>query len=188
VIESTGNTNSTIGVTLKDSIIRDVAHSIVQGSPPAMSTYTFTADHDDYDQSTNQGTPNGSTVFRTETNLLNVDPLFVNPVSGANGITGSYQLALGSPLIDAGSATPLAPGETDLAGQPRIVAGLSPCGTAVRDIGAYEHQTSCTPSSQPSGGSTAPTGQQAAALKKCKKIRNPAKRRKCKKRARRLPL
>jgi hypothetical protein len=189
VEEESGNANTNIAVTLTDSIIRDVAHSIVQQAPPASSTFTFTADHDDYDQSTNQGTVDSSTVFRTETNMLNVDPLFVNPISGAGGISGDYRLAPGSPLIDAGSSTPLDPGETDLAGQPRIVAGLSACGTAVRDIGAYEFQTTCSVPSQPSQPSTAsPTGQQAAALKKCKKIKNPAKRRKCKRRARRLPL
>jgi hypothetical protein len=186
LLESSGNMNSTISVTLADSILRDVAHSIVQMTPPSGATFTVIADHDDYDQSTNQGTPNGSTIFRTETNLVNVDPHFVSPLSGANGITGDYRLAADSPVIDIGSSTPLTAGETDLAGQPRIVDGVSPFTGAVRDLGAYEFQPP-QPASTPAPVS-ALTGQQAAALKKCKKIKNPAKRRKCKKRAKRLPL
>jgi hypothetical protein len=40
----------------------------------------------------------------------------------------------------------------------------------------------------PTAGSTAPTGQRAAALAKCKKKKSKAKRRKCQKRARQLPV
>jgi hypothetical protein len=187
--EETGNASSTITVNLTDSIIRDVAHPLEQGTPPATSTFTFTGDHDDYDQSANLGTVDGLTVVRTETSLVNLDPHFVTPVSGVNGITGDYRLAADSPVIDAGSTTPLGLGETDLAGMPRIVDGAAPCAAAIRDLGAYEFQGSCAP---PSGGSPTaqpgPTGQQAAALKKCKRIKNKVKRKKCKKRARRLPL
>jgi hypothetical protein len=46
--------------------------------------------------------------------------------------------AFGSPLVDAGSARPAAPGETDLHGQPRVVDGG--VAGAVRDIGAVEYQ------------------------------------------------
>jgi hypothetical protein len=179
VEEYTANTNSDIAVTLTDSIVRDVAHSVVQGTPPASSTFTFTADHDDYDQSTNLGTPDASTVFRTETNLVNVDPLFVNPISGANGITGDYRLSATSPVIDAGSATALGPGETDLASQPRIVDGVAPFAGAVRDLGAYEYQ----PAPPPTGSTPAPNlSVPPATRKRCKKKKHrAASAKKCKK-------
>jgi hypothetical protein len=184
-----GQATTSISVSVYDSIIRDVTHPVVQMTPLALgATVDFTADHDDYDASVN--VPAAGSLdpgqSRTETNLLNVDPLFVNPVSGVNGISGDYRPTPSSPVIDAGDATPLALGETDLAGQPRIVDGVSPFTGAVRDLGAYEFQPP-QPASTPAPVS-APTGQQAAALKKCKKIKNPAKRRKCKKRAKRLPL
>jgi hypothetical protein len=180
VLESTGNMNSTISVTLTDSIIRGFTHSIVQQTPPAGSTFSISADHDDYDQATDQGTPDGSTIIRTEMNLVNVDPLYVNPVAGANGISGDYRLSAGSPVIDAGDSAPLATGETDLAGQPRIVAGLTACGTAVRDLGAYEFQTTCSPPQSPS--SSAPSSP-AAHKRKCKKRKHrAASAKKCKKR------
>jgi hypothetical protein len=185
---SNADPNATQTINLTDSIIRDVGHPIEQQAPAAGATYTVNSDHDDYDATLDLPASPGGQIVRTETNMLNVDPLFLNPISGANGINGDYRLAYNSPVIDMGSSTPLAAGEADLAGQPRIVDGVAPFMGAVRDLGAYEFQPvppTTTPAPTPASG---PTGQQAAALKKCKRIKNKVKRKKCKKRAKRLPL
>jgi PKD repeat protein len=50
-----------------------------------------------------------------------------------------YRLAYDSPLIDRGSPAAAGPGETDLAGLPRVADGDDD-GTAARDIGAFEYQ------------------------------------------------
>jgi hypothetical protein len=189
-----GNAGANVTVGLTDSIIRDVSHPIDQASLVGGTTVTLNADHDDYDQTLDQPSPPGAGQVRNETNLLNVDPLFVNPITGANGITGDYRLSANSPVIDQGDSAPLGTGETDLAGLSRIVDGAGQCTMPVRDLGAYEFQGACTPVPVPSPttttttSQTGPTGLQAAALKKCKKVKGAAKRRKCKRRARRLPL
>jgi hypothetical protein len=180
VEEDTDQTGSSITVGLRDSIVRGLAHSVVQTSAPSATTLTYTGDHDDYDASTDLPASLGTGQVRNETNLVNVDPLFVNPINGANGLSGDYRLANNSPVIDAGDTAPLDAGETDLAGQPRIVAGLMACGTAVRDLGAYEFQTTCSPPQSPS--SSAPSSP-AAHKRKCKKRKHrAASAKKCKKR------
>jgi hypothetical protein len=60
-------------------------------------------------------------------------------------------------------------------------------GTATGDDGTFTTQAQAAPSPGPSP-STAPTGQRAGALKKCKKKRTAQQRRKCKKKANRLPV
>jgi PKD repeat protein len=77
---------------------------------------------------------------RTETGIVNVDPLFIAPVSGPNGLSGDYRLAFNSPVIDIDSSTPLGVGETDIRGLPRIVDGAAPFSGPARDLGAYEYQ------------------------------------------------
>ena len=60
------------------------------------------------------------------------DPQFVDP--GA----GDLRLRQGSPAIDVGQPTPAAGNERDVAGNPRVQDGNGD-GTAVRDMGAFEH-------------------------------------------------
>ena len=60
--------------------------------------------------------------------LLNIDPLFVN------AMTGDYHLSAGSPCIDAGDPSYVAlPGETDIDGEARVQ------GAAI-DLGSDEFQ------------------------------------------------
>jgi hypothetical protein len=58
-------------------------------------------------------------------NLFNLDPMFVDTAAG------NFHLQPCSPLLNAGDNSVVAPGETDLAGNPRIQGGIV-------DIGAYE--------------------------------------------------
>src|SRR5262249_49375255 len=124
----------------RDSIIRGVAHPVLQETPNATSTYSFTGDHNDYDTTADTPTLPVSGLTRTEANTSPVDPLFLNPISGANGINGDYRLAHDSLAIDAGSSTAISLNETDLRGLTRIVAGAPPFTTVARDLGAYEYQ------------------------------------------------
>jgi hypothetical protein len=173
--------NAVQTLNLQDSIIRDVGHPIDQQMPAVGAVYTVNSDHNDYDQTQNLPmTPNGTDTFRNESAIFNVDPLFLAPINGSNGLAGDYRPATGSPVIDIGSATPLAAGETDLAGLPRIVDGAPPFSGAVRDLGAYEYQP------VPPQGQTGTTPVPPALVPtKCKKKRKKhsaaAAKKKCKK-------
>jgi PKD domain len=141
VEEQTGNSGSNITVNLTDSIIRDVGNASELGTVPLSSSFTLNADHDDYDQSSDLPAVLTAGQTRSETNILpNVDPLFVAPVFGADGISGSYRLAYNSPVIDQGDSAPLGMGELDQAEHDRIVDGAAPFTGPVRDLGAYEYQ------------------------------------------------
>jgi hypothetical protein len=126
--------------------------------------------------------------------ITNQNPL-VGELGDNGGPTATVPLLPGSPAIDAGD--PGTPGDpfpacpaTDQRGLPRG-GSAGPC-----DIGAFELQ----PAPPNPGGeqispltipppTTAPhTGRRAKALKRCKKAKKPDKRRKCKRRARRLPV
>jgi len=70
--------------------------------------------------------PVGTPTYETEV-VISADPLFVSPEAG------KFQLAVGSPCIDAGSTElPLKLSDLDRDGNPRI------CGT-VPDLGTYEY-------------------------------------------------
>lgn len=77
---------------------------------------------------------NGNFYTGTYTNNIDSDPLFLSPTAGSGnlyqGITGNWQLQLGSPCINAGNPAGNYPA-TDIAGNPRII------GSAI-DMGAYE--------------------------------------------------
>jgi hypothetical protein len=106
------------------------------------------------------------------------DPLLVNPVVGPSQ---DFHIACaGSPVIGAGVAD-LANGPTDR----DAVSHPTP-----PSIGAYEFtgSTPCALPPMPAASGSAPTGLRAAALKKCKKKHSARKRRKCRKRAKRLPI
>jgi hypothetical protein len=167
-------------LTLDSSIVRGPAGILTSsGDGTASCTITFS------DGMTTSGGP-------CETFQTSAAPSFVDAA------TDDYHLTpIGnSMLIDQGN--PLAPpaGATDFDGDPRAIDSDGTCPlTPVRDIGADEVAApipDCplppTPTPTPTAQQTAPTGLQAAALKRCKKKRTPAKRRKCRKRARQLPI
>ena len=78
-------------------------------------------------------------------NNRNVDPQLVDP--GA----GDLRPLQGSPAIDNGQPTPAAGNERDVAGNPRVQDGNGD-GTAVRDIGAFEHTFVAPPADGGGGG------------------------------------
>jgi hypothetical protein len=61
---------------------------------------------------------------------------------------------------------------------------IGPGGTSACSISSVTYSEVTPPAAKPPG----PTGRRAAALRKCKKIKNKLKKKKCKKRAQRLPL
>jgi CSLREA domain-containing protein len=135
-------------------------------------------------------TDTGCTGFTASGDLVDANPLF--GTLGANGgPTQTIPLLAGSPAINAGN--PATPGgafpacpATDQRGLPR--GG----GAGICDIGAFEVQPPPSPPGGDGGGggATGPTGLRAKAIKRCKKKfrHKPAKRRKCLKRARKLPV
>lgn len=111
----------------------------------------------------------------TGTGNVTVAPAFVNSAAG-----DFHETAVSAGTIDLGTSTGVLPGELDVAGQARSQ-GAAP------DIGAYE----IAPAQSPPGltpNPTTPTGQRAAALKKCKKKHSAKKRKKCKRKANQLPV
>jgi hypothetical protein len=126
------NTSGTSVVTLHDSIVRGFpAPQLLDLGAQAFGGghASLTVDHSDFRFANTQS------VTRGPGNLDNVDPGFAS--------TLNFHLAADSPLIDAGSTTPPADGETDLADQPRRVVGNSGCVLA-RDMGAFEYQSPAT--------------------------------------------
>jgi hypothetical protein len=134
---------------LRDSIIFGFAEQLrcqdqTQGNAdfPALTT-----DYSDYPSVLLMIDP--GCVF-TESNHLTAEPGFVNPAS-------DFHLAMGSPLIDAGTPGAIGGGEsaTDLDGNPRLADGNSD-GIARRDLGAYELQPLPPPGGTPPGGTVTP--------------------------------
>lgn len=81
----------------------------------------------------------------------NADPQFVNPAS-------DFHLQSSSPALDAGTATGIPAGDTDLDGNPRIQPKAVDCAGQV-DMGAYEltvHDTACPPAGPPTARVTTP--------------------------------
>jgi PKD repeat protein len=144
-----GFTDQTSSITLSDSVISGPATAL-ERSAVTGGTANLTASYDDYPAGTYTGTGAGST---TESDVLHAGPDFLDPA------TGAFALAAGSPLIDAGTPGGLAPGEpaTDLAGDPRILAGNGTC-VARRDIGAYEYDPTTLPATARASVTTALTG------------------------------
>jgi CSLREA domain-containing protein len=134
-------------------------------------------------------TDTGCTGFTATGDI--VDP---NPLLGGLGMNGgptpTIPLLAGSPAINAGDPSPLdglppACPSSDQRGFPRGGAA------GICDIGAFEVQPPTPPGGDGGGGGAAgPTGLRAKAIKRCKKKfrRKPAKRKKCLKRARKLPV
>ena len=111
--------------------------------------------------------------------------------------TDDYHLTAGgnSALIDHGNPATPPTGSTDFDADPRAIDGDGACPLdPVRDIGADEFNPGIPNCPPPSGGgsgpSTAagPSGQRAAALRKCKRKHTKVARKRCRKRANLLPL
>jgi hypothetical protein len=120
-------------------------------------------------------------------------PFFVDPTTDDYHLTSTGN----SDLIDQGDPAAPPAGAIDFDGDPRAIDADAACPlNPVRDIGADEFNPGipdCAPPPPPPGGggpptTPAPTGQRAAALKKCKKKRSAKARRKCRKRAQALPV
>lgn len=135
---------TTAAISLTDSVISGPATPIARFAT-AGTTATATVSYSDYPAGSYAGTGTGST---SQTNDLHVSPDFLSPA------TGNYELAAGSPLIDAGTPGGLSAGEpsTDLIGNPRILAGNGSC-SGRRDLGAYEY----APTKLPAGAAAVPT-------------------------------
>ncbi len=162
VRQTNNDPNSIQTISLRDSILWDVGHPISQATPAAMSTYTVNSFLNDYDKANNVPLA-GSLVagqVRNETTIDTVDPGFLNPVLGTNGLSGDYRLSFDSLLLDQ-DPTPglLYPEETDIRGLNRIVAGASPFTSAKRDMGAYEYQHAAPVAQASAPPSPATTGQ-----------------------------
>ena len=142
---STYNYNAqSVAIDLRQSIVWDVAYGlkVSSGAPGATSTISW---GDDDLVAANRPADNaggGTATYQPDAlqPSVGVDPRFVNPVLGANGVTGDYRLRHDSPLIDLGDAT-LSSGEQDLGGHDRVVDGDGN-GSALADLGAFEYQRS----------------------------------------------
>jgi hypothetical protein len=165
-------------LTLDSSIVRGGAILPFDGDGTATCTITFS------DGMTSGPDPCDS--FQTT-----AVPSFVDATADDFHLTPSGNSA----LIDEGN--PLAPpvGSTDFDGDPRAIDADATCPlTPLRDIGADEVNNGIPDCPSPPGPGTqagsGPTGQRAIALKRCKKKfrHNKAKRKKCRKRAKLLPV
>ena len=185
---SSGSTNSfgvLLGASNNANVSIDGRAVIAQGvtadiraSEDATASSTINLDTSNYFTVTLAGvgtptvTPAGSGTNQT------AEPLFVDTA------TGGFHQAAGSPTIDAGGLDGFS-GSIDIDGDPRTL-GAAP------DIGADEF----VPAQLPAGSAppaSSPTGQRAAAIKKCKKKakqKHWTKKRlkKCKRKAKLLPV
>jgi hypothetical protein len=136
-IPATSGTYLPGSATVTGSIVRGFGTDLnVAPAPPTFSSGSVSASYSDFDNAFG-GTANTA-----------LDPNFTNAAAG------DYSLQPGSPLIDAAGTDP-ANGETDMAGNPRVVDGNGD-GTAARDIGAYEYQPPPAPPAPPAAPSAPP--------------------------------
>jgi PKD repeat protein len=128
VYVATNTVGETATVNLTDSVIHGPTTALHR-SAVAGATANLTTSYDAYPAGNYAGTGSGTTTELTPP--VTADPGF--PASG------DFRVGAGSPLIDAGTPGPLAPGEstTDPDGNPRLLDGNHDC-VARRDIGAYE--------------------------------------------------
>jgi CSLREA domain-containing protein len=117
----------------------------------------------------------GATCGLTTGNLPNTDPVLA-PLSTASGGTWVHRLYVGSPAINLVDMFCIPTFD-----QLHVDRSTEPC-----DAGAVEGAIAkpVNPPVVPAG----PTGLRAAALKKCAKIKNKKKKKRCKRRARKLPV
>ncbi len=145
------------------------------------------------DADTAQVDTSGCNGFGATGDFVSGTPLIAGAPATNGGSTPNVALLPGSPAIEAGNPAPFGTFPTCPATDQR---SLFRGGVAGRcDIGSYELNATATPPSG-GGGTTSPpattsttTGQRAKAIKKCKKKfrHKPAKRKKCIKKAKKLP-
>jgi Right handed beta helix region len=160
------------------------SHSILV-DPPGTATCTITFSRGP------TTTPGGNGCANFQTSAV---PSFVNQA------TDDYHLTMAgnAALIDQGNPLAPPPGAVDFDGDPRAIDNDATCPlNPVREIGADELNPGIPfcplpPTPPISGSSTssqpAITGLRAAALKKCKKKRSKQARKRCKRRAKLLPV
>jgi CSLREA domain-containing protein len=187
--------------TIENTIISDPVvgtdNCVTGGAQPVSNGYNI--DFDAVPGSTCDPTPAPSD--------LSLDPMLAPALAFNGGSTESLALLPGSPAIDAGMSTSqtLAGDQRGLT-RPVDFSGLAnAAGGNASDIGAFEVQRDCAAQTVPgescpqpsvpsnpnppsSAAAAGPTGQQAAALKKCAKIKSKAKKKKCKTKAKQLPI
>jgi hypothetical protein len=179
-------TTYSAGVTLTNSILSDsvaAASDLFANSPTVVSggssnTAPSAAGASDQDVVESRGTGGSATITGAP---VTADPL-LGPLAANGGTTFTHAITTVSPAFETGQTSLL----TDQRGVSR------PQGAA-DDIGAFELAANVTvtppATTTPPATATTPadTGQQAAALKKCKKKKGKA-RKKCKKKALKLPV
>jgi hypothetical protein len=131
-------------IVLTGSIVRGFGTDLFANARP--SGYGLSVSTSDY------ATSSGASVGDLGGNV-SADPHWLDAANG------DYRLAAGSPLIDRGAARAAAQGETDRAGDPRVVDGDGDGATA-RDIGAYERQLQAQPQPSITAPPTTATQQQ----------------------------
>jgi len=133
VIASSTDTQLASAVDVTNSIVLGFQHPLDREASGGGIAFLETDASDYPSQGNIDSNQSGGNGGLSETAHMTVDPKFVDAGHG------KYQLAPGSPLIDAGNTSPLAPGESNLdrAGLPRIVDGNAD-GIARRDVGAFE--------------------------------------------------
>jgi hypothetical protein len=139
-------------LTLRDSIVSGFGTTAsCQSQPPG--TATLTTDHSNYPPASVD--PSCSLI---ETAHTAASPGFVDPA------TNDFHLLAASPLIEAGTSTPLAGDEspTDLDGNPRLADANGDC-VAARDLGAYEAAGVAAACPQAGAGTGAAAGTPAGA-------------------------
>ena len=144
----------TASVTLLNSIVRGQTTSLRaaadnDGAQGGNSTATVMATFTDYvNLATAPGTHGTATVPTDATNLVNVDPMFLNPQAS------NYDLRAGAPVIDKGSASGGLPDDRN--GRNRPFDG-DRNGVAVPDLGAYELSDATAPVTTITGGPSGAT-------------------------------
>jgi hypothetical protein len=149
VQSSSVNAPRTTNVTVENSVIAQVSHSLRRSSVTG-GTASLAARHSAYDQATVAEFGPGS-IDEAQGNLDLTSPGFVDLAAG------DYRLAADSPLRDAGDLAPAGGlAATDLAGNGRSVDGNGD-GTATPDIGAFEFQPPASSAPPLPAAPTAPT-------------------------------
>jgi hypothetical protein len=133
---TSGTVQQVSTVQLDNSIVEGPANDLVaqaqnNGGVLAQSTATITSTYSDWSTKLELPGTNGLAQVISGTGNLDVDPAFVDAAGH------DHRLATGSPVIDHGDPAAGGP-TTDLAGGARVLDGNGD-GSAVRDMGAYEH-------------------------------------------------
>ena len=192
------DTGGSGNVTLADTIVADPGNDLLNCAGGGITSLGYNVDYSPAGPSCVPVTLGVPTIVGDQVTDPLLDP---NGWNYNGGPTPTIALLPASPAIDAG----LVPGGIDATHDQRGLtrpvdfSGVANAtGGDGSDIGAFEVQRACATQNDPKvacpappggGGATppGPTGERAAALKKCKK-KHGKKRKKCVKRAKRLPV